>query len=142
MTLLELMVVVALAGILSALAYPSYRAYLLRAHRVEAIDALLTVAAAQEQFHIRYGRYAGHFEANAESAEPGLNIVPLSPGGRYRLALGDLGPADFAVTAVPAAGAGQDADERCSRFTLRANGQRGATDAGGNDNTRACWGQT
>ena len=40
MTLLELLVTLALVGILAALAYPSYQATLLRAHRTEAIDAL------------------------------------------------------------------------------------------------------
>jgi type IV pilus assembly protein PilE len=139
-TLLELLVALALAGVLAALAYPSYRAALLRAHRVEAIDALLGVAAAQERFHIQHGRYASRLDDGSDALEPVLTISAVTAGGRYRLALAGSGLNDVTATAAPLEGSGQDADERCSLFSIRANGQRAARDRRGADTTGLCWG--
>lgn len=139
-TLLELLVTLALASVLAALAYPSYRAALLRAHRVEAVDALLGIAAAQERFHVQHGRYASRLEDGSVPLEPVLAVAAVTTGGRYRLALGDSGPTDFTATAAPLEGSGQDADERCSLFSIRANGQRAAQDRRGTDTTGLCWG--
>jgi type IV pilus assembly protein PilE len=139
-TLLELLVALALAGVLAALAYPSYRAALLRAHRVEAIDALLGVAAAQERFHIQHGRYASRLDDGSDALEPVLTISAVTAGGRYRLALAGSGLNDFTATAAQLEGSGQDADERCSLFSIRANGQRAARDRRGADTTGLCWG--
>jgi type IV pilus assembly protein PilE len=130
-TLLELLVTLALVGILAALAYPSYRGSLLRAHRIEAIDALLAVAAAQERFHVQHGRYAWRLDDGTDSPEQGLNIAAVTIGGHYQLGLTD---------ATPRAGSGQEADERCSRFSIHANGRRSAADRHGTDTTWHCWG--
>jgi type IV pilus assembly protein PilE len=139
-TLLELLVTLALVGILAALAYPSYRGSLLRAHRIEAIDALLAVAAAQERFHVQHGRYAWRLDDGTDSPEQGLNIAAVTIGGHYQLGLTDATPTDFVATATPRAGSGQEADERCSRFSIHANGRRSAADRHGTDTTWHCWG--
>lgn len=140
MTLLELLVTLALVGVLAALAYPSYQATLLRAHRTEAIDALLGLAAAQERFHVRYGRYASRLDGGDEGLEPTLGISSVTAGGRYRLTLDEIGLADFTASATVREGSGQEADERCSRLSVRANGQRTAQDRRGGDTTGYCWG--
>ena len=56
-TLIEVMIVVAMIGILTAIALPSYNAYVLRSHRAEARTALLTVAQRLEQNYTLNGRY-------------------------------------------------------------------------------------
>lgn len=56
-TLLELVVVVAVLGILLGIALPSYRQHLVRVHRTEAISALLGIAHCQEQVFAWRGRY-------------------------------------------------------------------------------------
>ena len=136
-TLLELLVAVTLVGLLSGIAYPSYRAQVLRAHRLEAIEALLAVAAAQERFHVAHGRYAERFAAGEE---PGLRLPAITAGGRYELALSVPDPSDFVAAARPRRGSGQEADQRCSEFSIRANGARSALDRRGTDSTTVCWG--
>ena len=51
-TLLELMAVVVVIGILSIVALPSYRQYVLRAQRTEAKSALLRLATNQERYYL------------------------------------------------------------------------------------------
>ena len=136
-TLLEMLLAVALAGVLAAIAYPSYRAQLLRAHRLEAIEALLAAAAAQERFHLAHGRYADRF---ATGSAAGLRLPAVTGGGRYELALATPAPSNFIVRARPLPGSGQDEDGRCNELWIRADGRRGASDRRGNDSTQACWG--
>jgi type IV pilus assembly protein PilE len=58
MTLIELMIVVAIVGVLSAIAYPSYTEYVLRGHRAEARTALMDLMQQQERFFTQNGAYA------------------------------------------------------------------------------------
>ena len=136
-TLLEMLLALALAGVLAAIAYPTYRAQLLRANRLEAIEALLAAAAAQERFHLAHGRYADRF---ASDDEAGLRVPAVTGGGRYELSLATPAPADFIVQVRPRPGSGQEDDWRCIEIWIRADGRRGARDHRGDDSTQACWG--
>ncbi len=49
-TIIELMIVVAIVGILMSIAYPSYVDYLYKGSRAEAMSSLLDIANRQEQF--------------------------------------------------------------------------------------------
>ena len=53
MTLMELMVVVVIIGILTAIAFPNYREFVARAKRTEAKAALLKIATNQERFYLQ-----------------------------------------------------------------------------------------
>ncbi len=56
-TLMELMIVVVVIGILTAVAYPSYRQYAAKAKRNEAKSALLQIATLQERFYLQNATY-------------------------------------------------------------------------------------
>lgn len=51
-TLIELMIAIAIVGILTAIAYPSYQQYVIRGHRANAQQFLSDLAQRQEQFLI------------------------------------------------------------------------------------------
>lgn len=58
-TLIEIMIVVAIIGILAAVAIPLYNGYTNRAKKVEASEQLMTLAAAEEDFFNTYRKYSG-----------------------------------------------------------------------------------
>ena len=58
-TLIEVMVVVAIVGMLAAIAVPAYNDYITRSRRSDAFTALETVRAAQEMYRAERGFYAG-----------------------------------------------------------------------------------
>jgi type IV pilus assembly protein PilE len=124
MSLLELLVVVAIAGILTLAALPGYRSYLLRAHRVEARSALLAVAAAQEAHYLHHDEYTPELTA----APPvGLGSRSVTDGGNYTITIDRADANAFTATAI--AVGKQERDEHCARFSLDANGARTATHA-------------
>ena len=58
-TLVEMMIVVAIIGILSAIAFPSYSKYIMRGRRADAQAFLLDVAQRQQQYLLDARTYAG-----------------------------------------------------------------------------------
>lgn len=86
-TLLELLLVLALLGILSAAALPAYQGYVQRSQREQAIALLQENAIFLEEFYHRHGSYK-----LTPTRWPTLP-VPLSPPGgvaQYQLAFGSL----------------------------------------------------
>ena len=58
-TLIELMITVAIVGILAAIAYPSYQDSILKGRRAEGRTALLNLLQQQERFYTQTGSYLG-----------------------------------------------------------------------------------
>ncbi|MDX3774354.1 type IV pilin protein [Chromatiaceae bacterium AAb-1] len=118
-TLPELIMVLAIISILSALSYPAYQQYLLQSYRSEAVQVLLLLANRQEQWLADYGAYSDNLETL------GLAAPYLSRSGRYRfsVALADNGNG-YLLTAQ--AVALQQQDTLCPVFTLNQYGQRNA----------------
>ncbi|HPR52386.1 MAG TPA: type IV pilin protein, partial [Deltaproteobacteria bacterium] len=81
-SLLEIMVVVAIVGIIAAIAIPSYSGYVTRTRRAEAITALETIALNEEKNFAENGQYdtianlvaVGYPNPNAD-ANRNYNIV-------------------------------------------------------------------
>ncbi len=108
-TLIEVLIVVAIVGVLTALAWPSFAAQRDRAQRSEARAWLLRLGADQQTFFIREGRYA------LDLAELGRS-QPLTPGGQYRLSVASSSNAGFVMRAERVARDKEAA--RCAWFTL------------------------
>jgi type IV pilus assembly protein PilE len=138
LTLVELLVALVVAAMLTAIALPTYRAQVLRAHRFEAMEALLSAAAAQERFHLAHGRYAAWLSGEGDG-EPALAVASVTQGGRYRLELRAAGADRYRAEARPVDGRGQEADARCAVFEIESSGRRSARDAAGRDSTAECW---
>ncbi|MDT0501733.1 MULTISPECIES: type IV pilin protein [unclassified Halomonas] len=135
-TLIELMIAVAVVGILAAIAYPSYQQYVERTRRGDAIVTLMSLAQAQERHMARCGEYARSITADATCADQGLGRATTSDEGFYTLAL-SASAASYTLTATPQGP--QADDELCSEFSLNQLGQRAAEDADEKDSTELCW---
>jgi len=114
-TLIELMVVVAIVGILSAIAFPAYGKYIVRGNRAAAEAYLLTLAQAQAQYFADAHTYA--------STTTALNQpVPDQVAANYKIIIdaSDGPPPSFTITATPQ-GARQTGD---SVLTIDNSGAR------------------
>lgn len=128
-TLIELMVVIVIVGILASIAVPSYRNYVIRAQRTDAMSALLRVTAAQEKFYLQNNTYASN--ALLDDAPPaGLGITGTE-NGWYTLAITTTNglARDFTVTATPVSGGPQASDSHCASFSITSTGAKAATNA-------------
>ncbi|WP_454912819.1 type IV pilin protein [Variovorax gossypii] len=134
-TLIELMITVAVIGILAAIAYPSYTEYGFRSRRVEAQNLLNDAAARQERWKAQNGKYA----ASADLAKLKLPNGNTSENGYYTLTLTQASDGSDGGYAFKAARAGvQTADRKCGDFTLDATGKKAmAADTPGTVAT--CW---
>jgi len=112
MTLIELLIVVAVMGILLALAIPGYRSYMLRVHRTEAIGMLLQASMCQQRIYAGQGRY--------DTSQ----CRPVSAHQRYRISysLPDSRARSFVAMATPQ---GLQLKDRCGSLSLDQNGARG-----------------
>ena len=133
LTLIELMVVLLIVGMLGAVAVPTYRQYVIRAHRTEARTALLRLAANQERHYLQHNTYTD------DLAVLGFG-TGVSDNGVYTLSVPLADVTTYQAVAVPTPGGGSNGvdmsqDEACARFTVDAAGQRLAFP----DPDGSCW---
>lgn len=69
-TLIELMITVAIIGILAAVAYPSYTDYVAQSARAEAYTSLLRITNLQEQFYLDNRVYTEDMNDLSLGADP------------------------------------------------------------------------
>lgn len=116
-SLVELMIVVAVVGILSAIAYPSYQEHLRKSRRAEAQSLLMTIADRQQQFLLDTRSYAGSIDA--------LHIAPpASVTSHYDLTL-SLAASSVPAFTVTAAPLGGQLADKCGTLTLTNTGAKG-----------------
>lgn len=133
-TLIEILIVVAILGVLAAIALPAYENSVIRSNRAEAKGELLIVASDQERFFSSNNTYSTDAtplvttDGTTRTTENGFYQITVAAGGTGNIAT------SFTATATPQAGQASDV---CTTLTLTSTGARGATGS----TVDECWGR-
>jgi type IV pilus assembly protein PilE len=93
-SLIELMIVIVIVGVLSAIAWPSYQQYVQRSNRAAAQSFMMTIAQRQEQYILTNRSYASTIAA--------LNLTqPPETNGRYSFDFESTTASTYVVRATP-----------------------------------------
>lgn len=138
-TLVEVMIVVAIIGILAAIAYPSYDEYVKRGHRTEGQALLSDAAARQERYFAQNNSYQTDITKLGIRSSTTSGVT--SETGKYTLAVATVAnDGGYTLTATQ-----QFNDNKCGNLVMKATGIRGAAgkldsgNAADKEKVRECW---
>jgi type IV pilus assembly protein PilE len=125
-TLMELMIAVAVVGILAAVAFPSYQSQVIKTRRSDGKAALMSAAAKQEQYYLDNKTYADTLAK--------LNVAAASPEGYYQIRITASSATAFTLQAAPQGS--QTSDTICGNLTLN---NLGTKTESGSGTVNDCW---
>ncbi|HEY8099057.1 MAG TPA: type IV pilin protein [Methylobacter sp.] len=120
-TLIELMITVAIVGILTAIAIPSYSGYVQKSRRTSAETALLDLASREAKYYSTNNAYTNSM-TSLGYASAGPIAVPDATSNYYNLSVA-LNGTGFTATAAPV---GNQTADACGSFTIDYLGVKGA----------------
>ena len=129
-TLIELMITIAVVGILAAVAYPSYQDYVRKGRRVDAKTALMDAAQGMERYYTENMTYG-----TGTPSLVGTVFSAVSLSGDYTLSFVSQSTNAFKVKAVPSSA--RQTGDKCGTYTLDSTGAKDVT--GGSLTTAECW---
>ena len=144
-TLIEIMVTVAIVGVLAAIALPSYAGYIARARRADARTQLVQASQFMQRFYAANDSYANDRAGNPVSGQVpgGLKQSPADGRKLYDLVIPaeTLSALGFEIRMVPVAD-GLMASDSCGTFILNSTGVRSVAVSGTSETGAlrdSCW---
>ena len=137
-TLIEMMIVVVVIGILSAIAYPSYVRYVIKSKRTECRAIIMQVMQQQERFYTQQNTYLAFAKPTTAAAAAALSMRSMS-GDTFEKSACLLSAAACSGSTigvcVQVTGEPVKADPEVGNITMQSDGTKGCT---GTDQTK-CW---
>lgn len=127
-TLIEIMIALAIVGILASIAVPSYFEYIRRANRAEAKAQLMEAAQYMQRFYSLHNGYDLQRDGRTRVALPdSLRKSPRNGATRYNIAIVSSTPVAFQLSATPVSNdaCGVFLLDNVGRRTINTNGVRG-----------------
>lgn len=136
-TLIELMITVAIVGILASIAYPSYISQVQKSRRSDAVQALSQVQQAQERWRANNATYNDDVSASSTGLRLITDATATSSyntsSGYYTIAVSSPTGTGYVTTATAVSGTSQAGDTGCSTLTITVTN-------GNSENTpTSCW---
>ncbi len=128
-TLIEVLIVVVIVAILAAVALPSYKSYVLKTRRADALATLTQTQAILERCYAQKLSYA-----TACSDTPAFPLT--SAQSFYRIAMSNQTATTYTLTATTLNA--QTADTTCTTMTLDQANQKSAANSSGTTQA-VCW---
>jgi len=119
-TLIEVMITVAIIGILAAVAYPSYTDYILRSNRTEAQQELIRLANLQEQLFVDQRTYTNNMSDLGVLVTEGSYQIPRHSANKLYTITGTKDGRTFILSAK--AQGLQARDIGCTTLTINESG--------------------
>ncbi len=136
LTLIELMMTVAIIGILGAIALPAYQEHVRRTHRAEAKGILLEMAQLLERNYTEANRYDR--KSDATNFTLPVTQSPKTGSAKYTIQFttGTLTQNTYTLEAIPT---GSMANDACGTLTLTHTGNKGIKGEGTSLTAAECW---
>ncbi len=138
-TLIELIIVLLIAGILIAIAFPGYRLYMVKARRSDGQAALLNLASRMERYYSEQNTYQTATIGTGNATD--VLSTSASPQGWYTISIPTKTASAYSLQATPTGTQGTG-DTTCQSLTLNNIGAKGiATGPAGTPTGTAakCW---
>jgi type IV pilus assembly protein PilE len=138
-TLMELMIVVAIIGIIAGIAYPSYLKSMQKGRRAEAKAELNRLAQAMERCYSSYGTYKNSSCSTVEDSSGNFLSGLLSQPNKYYNMTAALTGTTYTLTATAVSTGPQANDTNCTIMNLDNTGKRTSGSSTATSDTGSCW---
>ncbi len=137
--LIELMIVIAIIGIIAAFAYPSYLEQMRDTRRADCSGALVSLGNAMERHYSVNGSYLAAAAAGADTGAPAIfpAACPVDGGtATYNITIQAATASTYALNAAPT---GAQTGDKCGTLSFTNTGVKGVVGANAGITWQTCW---